>query len=200
MAILKDFISQVTFEEVWNILASGKADMEEYRESCEGIFAELSETCPQENTAEMTIRFVIEEESPWVFYFEDEDNSQETEELTEDQGTLQVYGFVPGDEEGYAIGLKDADILVGLDIHPETIRDYTPQEIVAHCMAEMIYTATMASSAYGTDKDMAGGGLLASQSCMSEDITNVDLDALREQLGVLPKPEIDYKTKYGFLF
>lgn len=58
----------------------------------------------------------------------------------------------------------------------------------------------MASSAYGTEKDMAGGGLLASQSCMSEDITNVDLDALRAELGVLPKPEEDYKTKYGFLF
>ena len=58
----------------------------------------------------------------------------------------------------------------------------------------------MASSAYGMDKDMAGGGLLASQVCMEEDIQNVDLDALRQDLGVLPKPEEDYKTKYGFLF
>lgn len=67
-------------------------------------------------------------------------------------------------------------------------------------MAEMTYTATMASSAYGTEKDMAGGGLLASQSCMSEDIQNIDLDKLRQELGVLPKPDEDYKTKYGFLF
>ena len=67
-------------------------------------------------------------------------------------------------------------------------------------MAEMVYTATMASSAYGTDKDKAGGGLLASQTCMSEDIQNVDLEALRQELGAVPKPDEDYKTKYGFLF
>jgi hypothetical protein len=47
---------------------------------------------------------------------------------------------------------------------------------------------------------MAGGGLLASQACMSEDIQNVDLEKLRQELGVLPKPEEDYKEKYGFLF
>ena len=58
----------------------------------------------------------------------------------------------------------------------------------------------MASSAYGTEKDMAGGGLLASQNCMQEDIQNIDLEKLRQELGVLPKPEEDYKTKYGFLF
>ena len=71
---------------------------------------------------------------------------------------------------------------------------------MAHCLAEITYTATVASSAYGMEKDMAGGGLLASQSCMSEDIQNIDLNKLREELGVLPGPEEDYKTKYGFLF
>ncbi len=204
MAILKDFIGRVTFEEVWALLSADNADMEEYREPCENIFSELCQAEPRENTAHMTIRFVIEEESPWTFYFEDEDSDvpegEEPEEEEESGGTLQVYGFVPGDDEGYAIGLKDAEVLVGLDVDPETVRDYTPQEIVAHCMGEMIYTATMASSAYGTDQDMAGGGLLASQNCMSEDIQDVDLNALREQLGAIPKQEEDYKTKYGFLF
>ena len=140
----------------------------------------------------MTIRFV-EEEPMWDFFFgEDEE---------EDPGpTLQVYGFIPGDEEGYAIGLKPASVLVGLDVDPDTAEEYSPAEIVAHCMAEMVYTATMASSAYGTEKDTAGGGLLASQTCMSEDIQNVDLEALRDQLGALQKPEEDYKKKYGFLF
>ena len=140
----------------------------------------------------MVIRFV-EQEPLWSFWFDGEEPQEES-------ATLQVCGFVPGDEEGYAIGLKPAEVLVGLDVDPETERDFTPAEIVSGCMAEMIYTATMASSAYGTEKDLAGGGLLASQVCMQEDIQNIDLEALRQELGAVPKPEEDYKTKYGFLF
>ncbi len=195
MAILKDFIDQVDFTAVWALLTAENADIETYREACEGIFTELQEAQPQENTAQMTIRFVMEEEPQWMFSFGDEEEEEEGE-----TGTLQVYGFVPDDPEGYAIGLKPAGVLVGLDVDPETAADYSPAEIVAYCMAEMIYTATMASSAYGMEKDMAGGGLLASQACMKEDIQDVDLQALRQELGAIPKPEEDYKKKYGFLF
>lgn len=199
MAILKDFIEKTTFEEVWTLL--GTEQTESYREAYEGMFSELSAAVPKENDAHMTIRFVEEEASEWRFYFETEDaDAGEPEESEEQESTLQVYGFIPGDVEGYAIGLKPAEVLVGLDVDPETEAQYTPAEIVAHCLAEITYTATVASSAYGMEKDMAGGGLLASQSCMSEDIQNIDLDKLREELGVLPKPEEDYKTKYGFLF
>ena len=192
MAVLKDYIDRVSFEDVWAILSPEESAVTEYREAYENIFRDLARAVPQENTAKMTIRFV-EEEPMWDFFFgEDEE---------EDPGpTLQVYGFIPGDKEGYAIGLKPASVLVGLDVDPDTAGEYSPAEIVAHCMAEMVYTATMASSAYGTEKDTAGGGLLASQTCMSEDIQNVDLEALRDQLGALPKPEEDYKKKYGFLF
>lgn len=197
MAILKDFIDQVTFEEVWALLSRENEAMAEYRDAYSGMFQELKDTAPKPNDAHMTIKFVLEEPL-WDFYFDDEAHDGES---SEDPGeTLQVYGFVPGDEEGYAIGLKSADVLAGLDVDGETAAHYTPVEIVAHCLAEITYTATMASSAYGMDKDMAGGGLLASQVCMEEDIQNVDLDALRQELGVLPKPEEDYKTKYGFLF
>ena len=191
MAILKDFIDQVHFEEIWALLSAG-GDLSEYRDAYQSIFQELSTAEPQANTAQMTIRFV-EEEPMWEFFFGEDDEDEVTP-------TLQVYGFVPGDDEGYAIGLKPASVLVGLDVDADTEARFSPAEIVSHCMADMIYTATMASSAYGTEKDTAGGGLLASQSCMSEDIQNIDLEALREQLGVLPKPEEDYKKKYGFLF
>lgn len=197
MAILKDFIDKTDFPAVWALLKT--EETEPYREAYENIFAELQTAVPQENTAHMTIRFVVEEAPEWSFYFEDdavEDGTGEPEEGP----TLQVYGFIPGDPEGYAIGLKPKETLVGLDVDPETEKDYTPVEIVAHCLAEITYTATVASSAYGMEKDMAGGGLLASQTCMREDIQNIDLDKLREELGVLPKPEEDYKTKYGFLF
>ncbi len=199
MAILKDFIDQVTFEEVWALLSRGNEAMEDYREAYAGMFQELKDTTPKPNDSHMTIKFVLEEPL-WDFYFDDEESSEESDEGEAPGETLQVYGFIPGDEEGYAIGLKTAGVLAGLDVDPETVQTYTPTEIVAHCLAEMTYTATMASSAYGTDKDMAGGGLLASQVCMEEDIQNVDLDALRQELGVLPKPDEDYKSKYGFLF
>jgi hypothetical protein len=195
LAILKDFIDQVTFQEVWALLAQGNEEMSTYEGSYQEIFQELSQAQPKENTAHMTIKFVMEEPM-WEFYFEDD----EAEDAEEPQETLQVYGFVPGDQEGYAIGMKPVETLVGLDVDPETVRDYSPAEIVAHCLAEMTYTSTVASSAYGTEKDMAGGGLLASQNCMQEDIQNIDLDKLRQELGVLPKPEVDYKEKYGFLF
>lgn len=196
MAIFKDFIDRVTFPEVWAVMGQNNLKMAEYRQAFESVFDGLKQAAPQENREQMTIRFVLEEEPMWAFCFDEE----ETEEPQEEGPTLQVYGFVPGDEEGYAIGLKSPEVLVGLWVDEETAKDYSPAEIVAHCMEEMSYISTMASSAYGMEKDMAGGGLLASQSCMSEDITNIDLDALREQLGVLPKPEEDYKTKYGFLF
>lgn len=198
MAILKDFIDQVTFPEVWAIMGQESIKMAEYRDAFQSIFDGLKTALPQENREKMTIRFVMEEAPLWDFCFDEDEDSEDEDE--EEGPTLQVYGFVPGDEEGYAIGLKSPEMLVGLDVDAETARDYSPAEIVAHCMEEMSYTSTMASSAYGMEKDMAGGGLLASQSCMSEDITNIDLDALRAELGVLPKPEEDYKTKYGFLF
>lgn len=196
MAIFKEFIDQVTFPEIWALIGGDKPELSEYQESFQGIFDELKAAEPQENTKNMTIRFVMEEAPLWDFCFDDEE--EEDEEDYEPQ--LQVYGFIPGDKEGYSIGLKSAPELVGLTVAEDTASEYSPAEIVAHCISEMTYSSTMATSAYGMEKDMAGGGLLASQSCMSEDITNVDLDALRAELGVLPKPEEDYKTKYGFLF
>ena len=203
MAKLKDFIDQVSFDEVWALLGQDRENMEQYKEACQSIYSELQAATPAENTDRMTIRFVMEEAPEWTFFFGDdtEDEEANAQDEAEDEGpTLQVYGFIPGDDEGYAVGLKSPEILLGLDIDPETVRDYSPQEIVANCLEEMIYSSTVASSAYGTEKDMAGGGLLASQNCMQEDIQNIDLEKLRQELGAIPKPTEDYKTKSGFLF
>lgn len=204
MAKLKDFIDQVSFDEVWALLGQDRENMEQYKEACQSIYSELQAATPAENTDHMTIRFVMEEAPEWMFFFDDgtasEGDGTEVEEAEDDAPTLQVYGFIPGDDEGYAVGLKSPEILLGLDIDPETVRDYTPQQIVANCLEEMIYSSTVASSAYGTEKDMAGGGLLASQNCMQEDIQNIDLEKLRQELGAISKPTEDYKTKYGFLF
>ncbi len=196
MAILKDMIDRVTFSEVWALLGKNKSEMAQYEEAYQSIFSEMQTAEPAKNAVNMTIRFVMEEPQ-WEFYFGTE---EEESEEPEEGPVLQVYGFIPGDEEGYAIGLKSPEEMVGLDIDPETEKNYKPAEIVAHVLAEMTYSSTMASSAYGMEQDMAGGGLLASQTCMEGDIQNIDLDKLREELGVLPKPEEDYKEKYGFLF
>ena len=192
MATLKEILLQTDFEKVWEQLSRLGPAMEPYRDAYENIFNGLRSADPAENTARMTIRFV-EAEPEWTFYFDGEEEETAGSELS-------VCGFVPGDEEGYAIGLKPPEVLVGLDVAEDTAAAYTPEEIAAHCLAEMTYTATMASSAFGSEKDTAGGGLLASQNCMSEDIQNVDLEALRQELGALPKPDEDYKKKYGFLF
>ena len=153
----------------------------------------------------MTIKFVMEDVPQWEFFFDDEPEDQgadaeaEAAEEEDEGPTLQVYGFIPGDDEGYAIGLKAPEILMGLDVDPETAVNYTPAEIVADCLAEMTYSSTMASSAYGTEKDMAGGGLLASQNCgMQEDIQNIDLEKLRQELGVLPSPKRTIKQNTDF--
>lgn len=200
MAIFKDFLDQVSFGEVWDIISAGglKEDTAEYRDAFAGIFQELKEAVPGENKDSMSIRFVMEEASEWDFWFDD-DSAEESDEEMEDTPTLQVYGFVPGDDEGYAIGMKQPAVIVSLTVDPETEAAYSPAEIVANCLSEMVYTSTVATSAFGTDKDLAGGGLLASQVCMEEDITNIDLNALRRELGVIPEHE-DYKAKYGFLF
>ena len=186
MAKLKDFIDQVSFDEVWALLGQDRENMEQYKEACQSIYSELQAATPAENTDRMTIRFVMEEAPEWTFFFGDdtEDEEANAQDEAEDEGpTLQVYGFIPGDDEGYAVGLKSPEILLGLDIDPETVRDYSPQEIVANCLEEMIYSSTVASSAYGTEKDMAGGGLLASQNCMQEDIQNIDLEKCVEEIA-----------------
>ena len=201
MAILKDFIDQVTFDQVWAILnATGSEETAQYQDSFAGIFGELQAAVPAENREHMSIRFVLEEASEWDFWFsEDEEAESEGDDADEEGATLQVYGFIPGDDEGYAIGMKQPAAIVALDVDPETVAAYSPAEIVAHCISEIVYTSTVASSAFGTEKDTAGGGLLASQVCMEEDIQNVDLNALRREIGAIPEHE-DYKSKYGFLF
>ena len=72
MAVLKDYIDRVSFEDVWAILSPEESAVTEYREAYENIFRDLARAVPQENTAKMTIRFV-EEEPMWDFFFgEDE--------------------------------------------------------------------------------------------------------------------------------
>lgn len=200
MAILKDFIDQVSFEEVWPLMGGGSEELKEYEESVRNILEELKKATPKENTEQMVIRFVVAEDPMMDYYFYDSEEEAEEAAKDADETYLQVYGFRPGDEEGYAIGVKSPETLVGLDVDEETAANYSPAEIVANCLADMTYCTSATDNVWSPKMDTYAGGMYASQLCMSEDIQGVDLDALRESLGVIPKPEEDYKTKYGFLF
>lgn len=99
MAKLKDFIDQVSFDEVWALLGQDRENMEQYKEACQSIYSELQAATPAENTDHMTIRFVMEEAPEWMFFFDDDTASEgdgaEAEEAEDDAPTLQVYGFIP---------------------------------------------------------------------------------------------------------
>ena len=41
MAKLKDFIDQVSFDEVWALLGQDRENMEQYKEACQSIYSEL---------------------------------------------------------------------------------------------------------------------------------------------------------------
>ncbi len=50
MAKLKDFIDQVSFDEVWALLGQDRENMEQYKEACQSIYSELQAATPAENT------------------------------------------------------------------------------------------------------------------------------------------------------
>ena len=58
---------------------------------------------------------------------------------------------------------------------------------------------SLAACGSGGDSSSSSSGEAAALS-MQEDIQNIDLEKLRQELGAIPKPTEDYKTKYGFLF
>ena len=102
MAILKDFVDQVSFDEVWALLGHGKENMQQYKEAYQSIYQELQAAVPAENTDHMTIKFVMEDAPQWEFFFDDEPEDQGADAKAEaaeeeDEGpTLQVCGFIPG--------------------------------------------------------------------------------------------------------
>ena len=204
MTTISDLTRQVTFDDVWQELRKQAADIDAYRESFEKIFSELTSCTPEENTANMTVYLKLADDpmAEYCFDFggEDESGGEEDAEGEEESAPyLQIFAYVPGDPDSYAIGVKPPEQIAGLTVADETLAEHTPAEIVAYVLAEITYSSSMASSTWGTKLDQAGGGIYAAQSCVEGGLHGLSLDHLREQLGLGEKKE-DMKENYGFLF
>ena len=182
MTIFKELLEQVTFDEVWAALCGQEADPgEEVQGEYQTLFQTLRDTAPAENHTGM--RIVLEE---GYDYWGDNDEAY-----------LQANGYVPGDDEPYALGFRSEDELVSFPIDPQTLADYTPAQIVAQCLADYAYDTTAARTVWNAQAVSAASGLYESEVCM-DDQAEGSVKDVRRDLG-LDKSE-NYKEKYGFLF
>lgn len=197
MATIQELFRQVTFEQVWAELAAGADGIDAYRDSFRSMFDELSTTEPEENTANMTVWLKMAGD-PFAGFCFDEEETDEAED-GEPEEYLQVFAYIPGDPDSYAIGVKPPAQIAGLALADETVRGFSPAVIAAHILAEITYDSSMASSTWGTRLDQAGGGIYAAQSCVEGGLHGLSLEHLREQMGLGGEKE-DLREKYGFLF
>ncbi len=198
MATIQELIRQVTFDDVWLELTNISGSIDEYKESFQNMFNDLRDAVPAENTAQMTVWLKPAEEDPFAAFYDADDDSDESAAADADGG-LQIYAYIPGDPDSYAIGVKPPEQIAGLSVADETLQSFAPAVIIAYCLIEITYSSSLASSTYGTKLDQAGGGLYAAQRCVEGGLQNLSLDHLREQLGLRDEKE-DLKEKYGFLF
>lgn len=203
MTTISDLVRQVTFDEVWLALKAATGDIDEYRESFEKMFGELGACEPEENTAQMTVCLKIADDPMAEYCFDfggdDEEEDSDAEDEEDAEPYLQLFAYVPGDPDSYAIGVKSPGQIAGLSVADETIEGYPAATIVAYVLSEITYSSSIASSTWGTTLDQAGGGIYAAQTCMESGLHGLSLEHLREQLGHGEKKE-DLKEKYGFLF
>ena len=204
MTTISDLTRQVTFDDVWSELKKTSPDIDAYRESFEKIFSELSSCTPEENNANMTVYLKLADDpfAEYCFDFGDEGEADAEEDAADEEESapyLQIFAYIPGDPDSYAIGVKPPEQIAGLTVADETLAEHAPAEIMAYVLAEITYSSSMASSTWGTKLDQAGGGIYAAQTCVEGGLHGLSLDHLREQLGLGEKKE-DMKEKYGFLF
>lgn len=180
MAILKDCVNSVGFDDVWAVLMSAYDDIGSFQEEYNKIFQVMQKTQPEENRQQMTIHLKMASDE-W---------GQDDEEY------LQVFGYIPGDDEGYAVGVKPMAHLLGFDISEDSLRSYSTATIVAYCMVELTYYSSAAHSLWGAEFESLGGGLMASSSCMENDSNSMSIDALRSQMGIKGEEEKDNRFPF----
>ena len=195
MTTVRDLLQQTEFSGVWDVLQAADADAEKYRQTYQEIYDLLRGTEPDLSVQQMTIR-LEEAEEPW-FLFDDAEPETESEEGE----NLQLSGYLPGDEDAYAIGVRPPAQIVAMAIDPDTLAQQTPAVILAYCITEIIYSRTTTQSVWSPKMDTYAGGLYAAATCSEQDMGDVSLDALRREMGLTEEPEEeDNKSKYGFLF
>ena len=203
MATVRDLLLQTDFEEVWEVLHAADENAEQYRQTYLDLYNLLRGLEPDTAAPQMTIR-LEEAFEPWILLGDEEaDNSGDAEDA-EEAGTLQLSGYLPGDEDAYAIGVRPPAQIVAMAVDPETLAGHSPAEILANCIAEITWSRTTAENIWSPKLDTLGGGLYAAENCAEKDMGGgLSVEALRREMGLTEEKEEeeeDYKSKYGFLF
>ena len=181
---LHELSAGVSFEDLWAELAGGD-DAEEYREEYAGLLKALQSACPTGNPSGMRIAL----ETAWSFWA--------PEEGEEEEAALSAGGYLPDDDEPYALGVLPLEQLVSMPIDEDTLRSYSPARILACILADCAYDSYALHAAWTAQTEDGASGLYDSEVCIDAQIQG-SLEDTRSELG-LQKTE-DNKSKYGFLF
>ena len=171
MARLSEIINNVEFTDVWEILNARYEDAENYKEVYELIFGSLKAAQPYSGSIGKTLAIRANEMDFWY----DE----------EDEPILQAVGLVEGDEDYYAIGDLDPDHLAAIEVDPQTAADFSPADIAAHCIVEVMYFASLADSAWGNQNGTAAKGLIDSSHCITSEMDAYSLTDYRKEMGLV---------------
>lgn len=170
MARLADIIKGVEFAEVWDILAARYEDAENYKEFYSLIFGSMKAAVPYDGKIGKTLAVRANEMDFWY---------------DEDVPNLQAVGIVEGDEDYYAIGDLEPDQLAAIEVDAETERSFSPADIAAYCIVEVMYFASMADSAWGNQNSTAAKGLIDSSHCIVSELDAVSLTDYRKEMGLV---------------
>jgi len=134
----KQLIDEVNFDEVKTSLLSSY-EREEYNISgYERVFSQLKEMSPEQNNMRIIITSELEKNE--VYYGvsgKDGTLNKDTEEFQYFDESVQKQ--IGENEIHYALDLCSWEEWLGMDIDIDTLRDYTKEEIVAHCLYEMTF-------------------------------------------------------------
>lgn len=129
MKTLKDFVMEVTFDEVAEVLKKKYPNDWNTADNPTGfelVFIVLQDTEPvsPEDGMKILITHMVQE---W------DDPELETEEYD------SVSGYTEIDDQKWGLDFTPWAEWLGMEVHPETQDKYSPAEIVAHCLWEMTW-------------------------------------------------------------
>lgn len=177
-----ELLQQVSFPELWAALGGTEDEaQQEARQEYQTLYDTLKSTPAGENTNGMRIVLEI----GYDYWGENE------------EGYLQANGYVPDDEEPYALGFRPEGELLAMEVDPKTAADYSPAQIAAQVLADYAYDTAAARTVWNDQAVGAVSGLYESETCMDGHAEGSLTDTRRE-LGL--DRELSNKEKYGFLF
>lgn len=129
MKTLKDFVMEVTFEEVADVFKKSYPNDWNAANNPEGfemVFNVLreKEPVPRKDDMKILIYHVIQD---WGY------PELETEEYD------HVCGYTESDNQKWGLDYTPWAEWLGMEIHTDTVQNYSPAEIVAHCLWELTW-------------------------------------------------------------